>query len=384
MGDISQYAVPLDWQDGEPCVGPLMTLLGDVEVVGLGEPTHGDSQSLRIKRAIVRELSGRPGRMLLAWERGVGHLGLVSGLLRDYGGLPREQIGLMYPWVYQEMLDMFDWLGEVGPDRDVLLRGVDMDGPPPEDVIYGLVRAVGQPLSAALMAVQELATETKDHAVSAGRWNSMTQAVSSTAEGCVAMGSADHLLLRSIEQWGEYERLKATNEANSTPWEYRDRCLAENLLTQRAITESDRVAFWAHNGHVSKLSARAGWHLADRENIYYQAIGVAFGAGSFIAWEPKGGTFSRRLRAVMAQPPPAGSLEAVLQGAGVGDCIIDLRAMRSGDNPLAQPLVMREVGLGASGPQFVAPRPITKMFDLLVWIEEVSPATVIRSHGSQW
>jgi len=290
----------------------------------------------------------------------------------------------MYPWVYREVLDLLDWLGAVGAERDVLLRGIDMDGPPPDDVIAELRSNARPPLSQALLTVQERVAESENHDLTAAEWSAMTQGLRSTAHGGASLSRADLLVLSAIAQWGEYERLKAVNATNPTPWDYRDQCLADNLVTQRDITAPDRVAFWAHNGHVSTLPARAGRRLADQENITYRAIGVAFGAGSFIAWEPRAGAYSRRLVPVTAQAPPAGSLEALLQHAKLEDCVIDLRAMRHARSPLAEPLIMREVGLAAAGSQFVAPRLITASFDILVWIEELSPASVIRGPQATW
>ncbi|WP_160112821.1 erythromycin esterase family protein [Mycobacterium sp. 3519A] len=383
MDDIRQYTAPLRWHGGEPLVGPLMAMIGDVDVVGLGEPTHGDSQSLRLKRAIVREMSAMPGRMLVAWERGVGHIELVNRFLGERGGLPREEVRLVYPWVYEEVQDLFGWLGAVASERDVMLRGVDMDGPPPERVLGELRRRAGMPLSNALATVQELAAESKDHRVSAARWSAMAKTVSSVMLREQAISQADQLLFRTFQQWGQYERLKAISATDPTPWEYRDRCLAENLSAQQAITKPSRVAFWAHNGHVSKWSARAGGHLARAHN--YGAIGVAFGAGSFHAWEPGDRAIhTRRLRPATAQLPPPNSIEALLQRAGVGDCFIDLRAMRNGENPLRQPLAIREVGLAADTSQFTTPKPITEIFDVLVWIREVTPAEIIRDRGATW
>jgi erythromycin esterase-like protein len=68
---IRDNAAPLDTVDPAAPLGDLLPLrrsIGDAEIVGLGESTHGAAEELTIKHRLLRLLVERMGFRSIAWE----------------------------------------------------------------------------------------------------------------------------------------------------------------------------------------------------------------------------------------------------------------------------------------------------------------------------
>ena len=68
---IRHHAVPLDTVDPAASLrdlAPLRRAIGDAEIVGLGESTHGAAEAITLKHRVLRLLVERMGFRSIAWE----------------------------------------------------------------------------------------------------------------------------------------------------------------------------------------------------------------------------------------------------------------------------------------------------------------------------
>jgi erythromycin esterase len=171
---------------------------------------------------------------------------------------------------------------------------------------------------------------------------------------------------------------------DTTASEFRDKCIADNLIEQRRIHDPDVVLLTAHNGHISRSRPMAGWHLRKAAGLDYFSLGIAFGVGSFNAGTARGGGFHPELKVFPADHPPEGSLEALLAAVGFSSFVVDLRHFRGTDHDLAYDMTCREVSLAGGAPQFELHAPPAEMYDGLIWLDRISPTTILREAGDFW
>lgn len=103
----------------------------------------------------------------------------------------------------------------------------------------------------------------------------------------------------------------------------RDRAMADAVL-ELAHRDQVRVAFWAHNGHVSTWADAAGSHLREELGAAYYPLALAFYHGGFqsLSITIRG---LRGPKEFTVAEPPKRSIEDTLGRLATGDFILDLR-----------------------------------------------------------
>jgi erythromycin esterase len=390
---ILEVAVPLGGIKGFPDPTPIVEFVGSSSVIGFGEPTHGDAESLRLKHDFMRAIARNRNHTLIAWERGVGNIRHIARFLAADQEIPHESRCWMYPWVYQEVDDVLHWVREANRVRagTVSLCGIDMDGPPPTVVLDELEPAVGALGSGPLGSIRRQIIESGRFPEDPDRYHAVLAAVAELQMAVKTLARPDWILLEATAQWARHRLLKlsepnASSAGDRAPSaEHRDGCMAVNLLAHRCDNRPDVIVLSAHNAHVSLDEHMAGWHLARALGLEYVSVGVAFGGGSFTAEAASHGVGSHpQLTVFDAEPPPEGTLEWLLSQVGLSSFVVDLRPFRGTDHPLAHEMLAREAGLMGAAPQFDMYCQPAATYDLLVWIDSVTPANVLRNDGDRW
>jgi erythromycin esterase len=103
---------PLDPDDDFADLAPLVELIGDARVVGLGEQTHGDGATFHAKTRMVRFLHQVMGFDLLVWESGMFDCSRVEAALAS--GKPMREAwrsGVFPVWAASnEVQPLFDYV----------------------------------------------------------------------------------------------------------------------------------------------------------------------------------------------------------------------------------------------------------------------------------
>src|SRR6056297_1406231 len=282
---IRQAAIPLNITNRQVDPGPITALFDGTTCIGLGEPTHGDATSLRLKLAIMTSVSRNRDRVGIAWERGPAQIRLIKQAQASTGGLPPEIRRWIYPWVSQEMDDVLRWTEAHNSDRPgaVTLGGVDVDNLGPAEIYTEIARALTTGDHDVVMAVADAATRAPEVLPSTDVLRQIAKACRLLSE-LAALPEADRLILQAAGQWAHLKLLAGGQEkGHETASEYRDRCMAKNLLRWRRDANCQPTFFSAHNGHISREPWMAGGHLKAALADGYLSIGMAFAQGRFYA-----------------------------------------------------------------------------------------------------
>ncbi|MFW2543078.1 erythromycin esterase family protein [Primorskyibacter sp. 2E107] len=366
-------AHPLPTGAGGPDVTFLLPLLDGASVIGIGEPTHGDATSLQLKQALIAALANKAPTPVVAWERGPGHVTETLNRLHANVAPPEEQMRFLYPWVSGEAHALFEWLARTDTPE---VHGIDMDGPVPHTLFDTL--AVPDPDHARALMARSRGPEPEHAALRALESWALAQARNTN------LAPRQQILVSSTAQWARFRlaTLSDDPDAGRTAQALRDGCMADNVLD--LADHSTPVIFSAHNGHVSRKSNMAGGRLLERLGESYRAVGMAFGTGSFCAGTAKGDSFDPKLVVFDADRPPPGSFEQILAQYALHTFCLDLRPLRGTGHPLARPCLMREVSLAGGRPQFSITATPADLYDIVIWMEAITPVTVRRGPDSFW
>ena len=132
-----------------------------------------------------------------------------------------------------------------------------------------------------------------------------------------------------------------------------------------------KVVIWAHNLHVSKRDGWMGQYLEAQYGNELVVFGFAFSTG----------TYRAGLKVHEAAPPPAGSIEEVLQRAGLPSLMLDLRRIPR-HSPAAtwatEPRAFRAIGPVAAEEQFF-PTVVADEYDVLVYFDRTTPTVLVSN-----
>ena len=384
ISEIKSIAVPIKKSDDSYDVSSIFSEISGASIIGLGEPSHGDKTSLHIKRAIVEALVEQGSHLTIGWERGPGNVQQLSESITKYEPQPVSGLRWLYPWVSAEALELFKRfvLDETGK---LEFYGVDMDGPAPHPQYEGLI-AQGCPAQELLGELKKLNVTEPD-----GQSLHHIQGICET----LLQSDPDHPrhienLLRATSQWAQFRSLQINSDGHvsasqvTTAHEFRDSCLSDNVLKLHQNAPQNTTIFSAHNGHISRKSTMAGGKISERIGSSYLALGMAFGSGRFYAGTAKEDSFSPKLKLFESSPPPPGSLEDKLSAVDISCFAIDLRPLRGTNHVLSKECRMREVSLSGGLDQFLLRAVPSDYYDILIWVDELEPSSVLRTDGCFW
>jgi len=312
---------------------PLLGVLKDVRVVGLGENTHGTREFFQMKHRMTRFLVEKLGFKIFTIESGMLHCLDIDEYVRHGKGTAQKALDGQGYWTWntEEVLDMIEWMrahnlrcdrgNECGffgydiqcnalPVLDALAKKLDKQTveyieiatAPYREHKSGMERP---PIDAPLRLLGYLITHERAIARHAGR-STYDQTVMAARILCQCMDPAS-----------------LTNEG-------RDRYMADNVLDLLdSIAPEDKIVVWAHNFHVSvdPNAKTMGWHLRRSLLDTYYTFGFTFTEGSFMANNYDEGPVRRR-KAMTVGLPPEGDWAHDLMQVLDGDFYIDLRNIR--------------------------------------------------------
>ena len=152
---LEDHAIPLDAcvaESGFEDLAPLAAMIGDAQIVGLGESTHGTREHFQMKHRLVEYLVEELGFSWFAIEASTPEAHRLDAYVLGGDGDPEELIRGMYFWTWttKEVLAMVEWMRAYNAQSDhkIHFTGFDMQY---NDVAIGEVvrflREVESPLA---------------------------------------------------------------------------------------------------------------------------------------------------------------------------------------------------------------------------------------------
>ncbi|MEU3498979.1 erythromycin esterase family protein [Kitasatospora cineracea] len=331
----------------------LGAMVGDAEVVGLGEATHGSHEFFAMKQRVLRCLVQEKGFTAFAleasWSSGVQIDAYVQGGPGDARQVVKDALGGS-PWDREEFAELIAWMRSYNrsrPDSPVHFVGDDLGLPRLGDPLFEQVASYVRGADPdALPRLEELYRDLRPfddvfaylreplevRRANAAKAQQALDLV--TASGTGASGQEDRAWAvqhaRNIARTFAFATLDLGDPASvSAAEQLRDRAMADNVTWWQRRT-GGKVLVSAHNGHAGYASTdpflypkpQGSW-LRDAYGSGYVAVGFTFDSGSFLTNDA---VLTDNWRTVTVPPATPDMNEYTLDRVRYRDYYVDLRA----------------------------------------------------------
>ena len=395
---VRHLAAPLTTVDPAAPLGdltPLRRAIGDAEVVGLGESTHGAAEEETLKHRTLRLLVERMGFRSVAWEEDWTTGLQIDRYIRTGKGDLHALMRRMSPqWQSRQVADVLVWLRDYNAGHTDKVRFVGVEyyllGSLAYDAVDRHVAATApgrlaelrrhlraiRPSTANLFRYIQWYLSVADKGPYVGRARQVYELVKGLPH---RPGDRAHALAlhhaRQIVSFYVHYSLPQPPASDSLV--YRDAHAAQNLRWWHRYS-GDRVAYWGASAHRQRPRLRiavppdpdwryatAGSYLRRWYGPRYVSIGFTFDHG----------TVSLGPGATATLPPPApGWFERPFGRVGLDQFALDLRrpAPPSVRHWLQAPIKTR--GLADRGSDsYMAGGTLAQWFDVIVHRQELAP-----------
>lgn len=352
-------------------------LIGNSKIVGLGESTHGSSEIYQIKDRISRYLISNFSFNLFALEANQPESFLINDYISENKSDPKTILAGMYFWIWQtqETLTFIEWLKQYNDNNNpnVIFDGFDM-----------------QYASGALLQIKNIYS---NHQIPLNDIDDLQEILKQENRGTRSYSAKSQKLI------GEYiSKIKESSITFKTVAEkerflqnikiieqkiqissmvIRDQFMADNIIWMMKNNLNPKLIVSAHNYHISKLnSERMGYYIYEKFKNDYVNFGFAFYKGTYT------GSTDRKIKSLVAQTAPPGSLEYYLNSLNIPIFIVDLKSIKKENSLLAKWLLknipMRKTGSGTENNEFKSTS-IVNSFDYLIFINESTNSNYFKS-----
>ena len=375
---------------------PFREIIGSSRLVALGEATHGSREFFRFKHRMLEFCVSELGFDWFGIEANLPECLAIDRYVQT--GEDDPSIALLgqffWTWDTEEVLDLIEWLRTWNADRVVQepVRFLGFDMQFGQNAAFEVIEAAGEfdndvtswLAGEAALITSELFPEVFGR-LDAAAQRQCVECVERLCELAVrrSPGRPEMPLLCAV--------LRPTLNAASGKWvgaNYRDRSMADNVAALLDyVGEKSRAVLWAHNGHVQRPSwsgrnPAMGGYLNDRFGPEYLNVGLSFSRGGFQAVDIAGGG----LRDWSVDVAPVGTFDRALADVGLPAFALDLRDWSKIPDEVAVWLerapATRSIGSAFgekySSGSYIASGDPRHFFDVLVYIDETTPARAIK------
>jgi len=374
--ELNKIAVPIQSLDSDADpedLVPLNKIIGDANLVALGENSHGSSAIYKLKLRLVKYMVEKKGFSIFALESPTVEADRINDyVLNDTGTLNDVIKNLTYPsWQTQEMIDIIQWIKSYNrtTDKKVRFAGFDMqDGISAFEAVEDFAKVNDTALWANLV---ELKKRYDDATNGKQQWNQVYQNCETI---CLYLMSKNSSEYKGIEEQNlarikHYmnifmQSLSFQNKSGRT--KSRDEYMAENIDWLVNVYEGRKVILSADNTHVTKASGKMGSFLSNWYGKRYIVFGFTYKDGSYSAYGPE--------KYYEVHPPYVGTYEYFFSKCKYKNFLADIRTVSH------IPIINASAGFRSIGslPQETTQFreiEIKKHFDVIAYIENSTHTT---------
>lgn len=320
-------------------------VVGQAQVVSLGESTHGTHEFFVAKHHLFRYLVERKGFTVFAIEANQ----LATERINAYVNGAKDSVekamgGLFGVWYKQEVKDLIEWMrayNACAPKQPLSFVGFDMQDPQqPMDSVVAHLRRVAPELAVRADSLYA------DHRAA---WQAQYYPQPQEGQGVRWLRHAQEVQAMIAARFpvsartNDREQAWLVQNANvvvqsaaqaDDPWNIvvRDSCMSANIVwTLQQCPPGTRMALWAHDSHIGRTGFASGVsmgaHMVRAFGDRLRVIGISTYEGGYRA--TRGFTDHRPMDA-RCFPAPVGSLEEAMHRAlpaHAAALLLDVRAL---------------------------------------------------------
>ncbi len=319
----------------------LKEVLSGVDIIGLGEATHGTREFFQFKHRLLRFLSMELGFNTLAFE--TPFPGDINTSIRDREldllEAFREQTFVV--WQTEEILETIAWMRDYNQKQSNKIEFIGIDCQLSKRMVKNSIDVLSKHgcSASAIKELRSLFDDFLDRANPNSKeepsadfvllGSSLLEQLSFLQATVTIAGLPDSISDHVIVLSQTVQLYMVQNEARKRR-NMRDRFMAENV--SRIASRGHKVAVWAHNTHVSCFKSNShedmGWHLRKSFGKRYYALAFTFFKGAFRS-NFKSRTESSEYCVAM---PPRENIEHLFHRAEIPTFFLDLRSSKKDRN----------------------------------------------------
>jgi erythromycin esterase len=346
-------------------------------LIGLGECTHGTSEFTSMRHRIFKYLVENHGFNTIFIEADYGATIRLNAYINGENDTLDNALNeiLYFAWRTEEMKTLVEWMREYNQNSPIKIQfiGCDMQSISDDRLVFErYFKQYKKEELPEFIYNKEFQFENKESRDRARyEWNAFYSKNLSNNVGNVFLDN-------SISQFLNYSYQKGTI------YNYRDSCMATNILTYMKIFPESKAIFIAHNSHISRTifeyenyypMKRAGYFLNENLGKDYLVIAQTTNTGSFHAF-----TYSKKQLYYSVcdfKPAKKNTVERFCQEQKV-----PIQLVRSSSFPSKSKLQMTEIGHtygkdanGLKHERFQTFHP--SFYDFVIYFEKTRPTQVI-------
>lgn len=333
-------SVDPDFQNNED-LKVLNNLVGNSQVVALGEVTHGSSEIYKLKDRMYRYLAQNKGYDIFSLEAAMPEAYNVNQYVIHGEGDPKLLLKGMYFWTWQteEMLSIIKWMKEYNSQHSDKIQFSGFDVQFYQGALENLKKDFSKyqfpgsdinALSALLVEVHDKTADKKSgHTIVSNKQQESIDILLNNAK------KLSEKIPDDLEKKWFLQDIRVIEQYLQKSYSSRDQLMAENVEWIAKNYPNSKIVVSAHNGHINNRRNEMGSFLKQDLKDNYTTFGFAFYQGTFTALD---NTMKRESLDVpqVAEIPSEGTLEYVLNSLDIPIFILDLKKLKQEDSPLAK------------------------------------------------
>ena len=365
--------------------------IGNARLVGMGEGSHGSSEFFAFKNRLFKYLVEKQGFTILAMEAhwGAGLYG--DRYIKTGQGSAQQAVASLGFWTWDapEVVDLVQWMRDynAASGKHPILSFVGIDMQDPMGAIGYLAQYLNTHDPAAFRAARPALACSANASVDvrAKPTDGCRQQVAELGKQLSAFGDAPDSAVAQEAVTNILQYLDSKSVPFDGRTQTRDFDMANNVEWAAVRYTGEKIALWAHNGHVgttSELSYRPmGTYLRQAFGTQYYAIGQTFGGGTV-----RGVVRTAGLQSVSVPSNPADTIVALFAPLNAA-AFLNLRGLPAGSalqTFFSTPHGVDEIGamIDPLHPADRLPMVVPNSFDGLVYVP-TSTATVSGTASAQ-
>ncbi len=366
----SKVITAIDPGNGSIDLQVFKPILMDVQLIGLGESTHGTSEFFRMKHRLLEFLVVDMGYRSFYIEASMSRCRYINDyILFGRGNLDTATaIQGFVTWRVEEFRNMIDWMrkynSRVQESDQVHFYGYDLQV---NDYALRELKSFYRRVNPAeastidtieirMMRASYFSNQAADSLQQKGKslFQSLSTQVIAVLKDFTLNAGKYQSLTHSTHYYRNWENIRLIlQEIESYKDGYNDRrdyYMAENILNlYQQERPGTKVVVWAHNGHIAKISSAGyknmGHWLNQTLGKKYYALGFEFYSGSFQTRNRDSTNWSWDWDIMSVGDPTIGSLPWHLHQTGKENLFLDFRSTNAEKVKLFhRPILMHSLG----------------------------------------